>query len=29
MHYDVLPEVSETWVWLAGARILLPRLTTV
>jgi transposase len=29
MHHDVLPEVSETWVWRAGARILLRRLTTV
>jgi transposase len=27
MHHDRLPLVSETWVWLAEARILL-RLTT-
>jgi transposase len=28
MHHDRLPAVSETWVWLAEARILLRRLTT-
>jgi len=28
MHHDRLPEVSETWVWLAEARMLLRRLTT-
>jgi transposase len=28
MHHDRLPKVSETWVWLAEARILLRRLTT-
>jgi transposase len=28
MHHDRLPLVSETWVWLAEARILLRRLTT-
>lgn len=28
MHHDVRTDVSETWVWLAEARILLRRLTT-
>lgn len=28
MHHDRLPEVSETWVWLAEARLLARRLTT-
>lgn len=28
MHHDVRSDVSETWVWLAEARILLRRLTT-
>lgn len=28
MHHDRLPQVSETWVWLTGARLLLRRLTT-
>lgn len=28
MHHDRLPRVSETWVWLAEARILLRRMTT-
>lgn len=28
MHHDRLSQVAETWVWLAGARFLLCRLTT-
>ena len=28
MHHDRLPSVSEAWVWLTEARILLRRLTT-
>lgn len=28
IHHDRLPFVSETWVWLAEARLLLRRLTT-
>lgn len=28
MHHDRLSQVSEAWVWLAGARMLLRRLTT-
>ena len=28
MHHDRLPKVSETWVWLAEARLLARRLTT-
>lgn len=28
MHHDRLPRVSETWIWLSQARLLLRRLTT-
>jgi len=28
MHHDRLSQVAQTWVWLAGTRLLCRRLTT-